>query len=71
MTPPQSSPSQREHNYNNKGVGVNMPDFLNAMGLSTGVTVREVDVHYMHPARQLHADKHDRGVSGMTSEEAT
>ena len=63
-------PPQHECNYNERGVGMNMKDSLNGMGLSTGVTVHEVNVRYRNLACQLHPDKHDPVVSGMTSEEA-
>ena len=47
-----------------------MRDSLGVMGLETGVTVWEVKVRYQFLARQLHPDKHDPAVTGMTSEEA-
>ena len=43
---------------------------LNFMGLSTRAIVREVKVWYRYLALQLHPDKHDPLVTGMTSEEA-
>ena len=46
-----------------------MRDLLGVMGLEAGVTVREVNVRYRFLARQLHPDKHNPEVTGMTSEE--
>ena len=43
---------------------------LEVMGLEEGVTVWEVKVRYRFLARQLHPDKHDTEVTGMTAAEA-
>ena len=47
-----------------------MRDSLGVLGLDMGVTVREVNVRYIFLAQRLQPDKHDREVTGMTSEEA-
>ena len=47
-----------------------MRDYLNVMGMNTGVTVRGFNVRYRYLARQLYSDKQDLLVTGMTSEEA-
>ena len=69
---PLVSPSRRnrERSYDKMGVGKNMKNLMNMMGLRTGVTVRKVSVWYIFLARQLHPDKHDSEVKVMTTEEA-
>ena len=47
-----------------------MRDSLGVMGLEEGVTVSEVKVRYRFLARQLHSEKHDTEVTGMTEAEA-
>ena len=47
-----------------------MRDLLGVMVLEAGVTVREVKARYRLLARQLHLDKNDPEVMGITSEEA-
>ena len=47
-----------------------MRDSLGVMGLEYGVTVQEVKVRYRLLSRQLHPDKHDTEVTGMTAAEA-
>ena len=47
-----------------------LTDSLRVLGLEPGFTGREINVRYRFLSRQLHPDKHDPEVTGMTSEEA-
>ena len=47
-----------------------MRDSLGVMGLEEGVMVREVKARCRFLAQQLHSDKHDIEVTGMTEAEA-
>ena len=64
---PHSLPRNRNINYDERGVGINIRDSLGVMELEAGVTAREVQVRYRFLARQLHPEKHETEETGMTS----
>ena len=67
---PASLPRNRNRNYDERGVGINIRDSLGVMELEAGVTAWEVQVRYRFLARQLHPNKYNTEELGMTSEEA-
>ena len=56
-------------NYENN-IKSQLTDSLRILGLEPGFPGREINVRYRFLARQLHPDKHDPEITGMTSEEA-
>ena len=68
-TQPSPPPCRNQGNYVNS-LGSQLTDLLRVLDLEPGVTRWEVNVRYIFLARQLHPDKHDPEVTGMTSEES-
>ena len=63
------SPRRNRGNYVNR-MESQLTDSLRVLELEPGVTRRELNIWYRFLARQLHPDKHEPEVTGMTSEEA-
>ena len=56
-------------NFNESGIGNNLHDSLEFLGIEVGATVWKVKIRYRTLARRLNPDKHDPNITGLTSEE--